>query len=364
MTLRVLHVETGRHLYGGALQVYYLMRGLKERGCRNILVCPQASEIGAASAAIAEVRALPMRGDIDVRFIARLRATIRAMQPDIVHLHSRRGADILGGIAARLEHVPVVMTRRVASPEPRFLARFKYRLYDRVVAISNGVRDALVTAGVPATKIERVYSAVDSNQFKPGCQHAEFGASFGVEPGTRTIGMVARFIESKGHRYLLDAVPQILAAIPKARFLLFGRGPLEPSMRARIETMGLKAQVRIEGFRDDIERVLPCLDLVVHPAEVEGLGVALLQAAACGVPIVATRAGGIPDVVRDGVNGILLPPKDTAALARAVIELLRDPERAQALGAAGRDLIEREFSIDAMVESYLRVYQRMRARNH
>ena len=120
-------------------------------------------------------------------------------------------------------------------------------------------------------------------------------------------------------------------------------------------------QVRLAGFRDDLDRVLPCLDLVVHPAEMEGLGVSLLQAAAAGVPLIGTAVGGIPEVVRHEESGLLIPPADEAALAEAVIALLRNPERARALGRAGRALVEREFSVASMVKGNMAVYRALLA---
>jgi glycosyltransferase involved in cell wall biosynthesis len=355
----ILHVETGRHLYGGALQVYYLLRGLKERGCRNVLVCPEASAIAAAARDVAEVIALPMGGDLDLRFIARLRCAIREMRPDLVHLHSRRGADVLGGIAARREKVPVILTRRVDNPEPRLLASLKYRLYDRVLTISEGIRRVLIDEGVPAGKVQCVHSAVDSVRFRPDCDRAWFNATFGTERGDRAVGMVAQFIERKGHRHLLAAIPPLAREFPRLRVLLFGKGPLENEVTAQIRDLGLEGCVRFGGFRDDLERVLPCLEILVHPAEMEGLGVSLLQAAACAVPIVASAAGGIPEAVRHDENGLLVPPADPAALTAALAGLLRDSDKARRLGDGGRRLVEREFSIAAMVDGNLRVYREL-----
>ena len=113
------------------------------------------------------------------------------------------------------------------------------------------------------------------------------------------------------------------------------------------------------GYRTDLERILPCLDLVVHPATMEGLGVSLLQAAAAGVPIVATRVGGIPEIVHDGVNGYLVEVGNTQAMIEAVLRLLRNPFEAKRLGRAGRDLVRSHFSLEAMVAGNLRVYRRM-----
>jgi glycosyltransferase involved in cell wall biosynthesis len=360
MTLTVVHVETGRHLYGGALQVYYLLRGLREAGCRNVLVCPAGSAIAEAAPEIVDrLYAVPLGGDLDLRLVGQLLKVMRAERPDLIHLHSRRGADVLGGISGRLAQVPVVLTRRVDNPEPRWLAAWKYRLYDRVIAISAGIQQVLVAQGVPAAKLTCIPSAVDTERFRPGCERDRFSALFGLSADERVVGMVAQLIERKGHRHLLKAIPKILERYPRVRFLLFGQGPLEQEIRAQVGRAGLEGQVRLVGFREDLERMLPCLDLLVHPAEREGLGVSLLQAAACEVPIVASAVGGIPEVVRQGLNGYLVPPADPDAIAQAVLQLLQAPERARAMGQAGRALVDAEFSIAAMVRGNLRVYQRL-----
>lgn len=356
-TLTVVHVEGGRHFYGGALQVYYLLRGLAARGVRNTLVCPKGSAIAQAAAEVGEVRALPMGGDVDFGFIGRLCAVLRAERPAVLHLHSRRGAEVLGGIAGRLAQVPCVLTRRVDNPERRTIVRFKYKLYDRVITVSDGIRRVLLSQGVPAAKMQTVHSAVDSAKYRPGCRWSGWRESFDLPSDALVVGMGAQLIERKGHRYLFDAVPRVLAAVPSARFLILGRGPLDAQLREDVARRGLSQKIRFLGFRDDVDRLMPCFDLLVHPAVMEGMGNILLQAAACEVPIVASAAGGIPEVVRDGVNGRLVPPRDVQALADALIELLSDAKRRRRMGADGRRIVEKEFSIDDMVEAYLRVYR-------
>lgn len=359
----VVHVETGRHLYGGPLQVYYLLRGLEARGVGNVLVCPEGSAIAKAAAGVARVLELPMRGDIDLGFVARLRAVLRAERPALLHLHSRRGADVLGGIAGRLAGVPCVLTRRVDNPEPAPIARLKYRLYERVIAISDGIRKVLLSEGVPAAKVDTARDAVDTERFRPGCRWPEWREALRLPSNALVVGMAAQMIERKGHRYLLEAAPRVCAAVPAARFLILGRGPLESQLREDVAGRGLTEQVRFLGFRDDLDRLFPCLDLLVHPATLEGLGVVLLQAAACQLPIVAAAAGGIPEVVREGVNGRLVPPGDANALGDALIALLKDADVRRRMGSAGRRIVEEEFSIDAMVEANLRVYRLLLGRS-
>ncbi|MBB1160670.1 glycosyltransferase [Aquariibacter albus] len=365
--MKVLHIEAGRHLYGGALQVVFLLRGLRAAGVDSVLACPPGSAIAPAAAAHATVHELAMGGDLDLGLVGRLRRLIRAERPDLVHLHSRRGSDVLGALAARLEGVPVVLSRRVDNPEPRAWVALKYRLHDRIVTISEGIRRVLRAEGVPEAKLVCVPSAVDTTAYAPiAADHpdrAAVRAELGLAPDTLLLVMAAQFIARKGHRTLLAALPGVLARHPRARVLLLGRGPLHEAIVAEARAAGLHGAlpdggpVLFPGFRDDLPRLLPACDLMVHPAEMEGLGVALLQAAACGLPIVAGRAGGIPEIVRPGLNGELIEPGDAAALAQHLTNLLGDPALRARYGAAGRQLVLDEFSVDAMVDGNLAVYR-------
>ncbi|MGV3742052.1 MAG: glycosyltransferase, partial [Burkholderiaceae bacterium] len=142
--MRILHVEAGKHYYGGARQVAYIVEGLAGRGVDNILACPVNAEIANAVGASAKIHEISMHGDADAGMAFRLAKLIRAEKPDLVHLHSRRGADLWGGVAARMAGVPCVLSRRVDNPEARWLVALKYRLYDHVITISEGIRDVLL----------------------------------------------------------------------------------------------------------------------------------------------------------------------------------------------------------------------------
>ena len=357
--MKILHIESGRHLYGGALQVYYLLRGLASEDCRNVLVCPSQGRIADVSEPYATVYAVPLAGDLDPRLLSHLNRIARQEQPDLIHVHSRRGADIWGALAAVRVRVPAIITRRVDNPEIPVLARLKYRFYDRVITISEGIRNVLLQEGVPSGKIVCVHSAVDSDRYSKACDRSWFQREFGLDAGIKAVGMVAQFIDRKGHRYLFEAVPKILTRFPDTMFLLFGRGPRENELKKLASEQGISAHLRFAGFRDDLDRIFPCLDLLVHPALMEGLGVSLLQAAAAGVPMVATNVGGIPEIVRDGINGYLIEPADEQVLADRVIDILQNQETARRFAAESLRIIKSEFSIGSMVRGNLSVYKEL-----
>jgi len=357
--MKILHVEGGAELYGGARQVLYLLEGLAARGVESHLACRGGSDLAREAASFATVHGITMRGDLDIGLVGRLGRLMDACRPDLVHLHSRIGADVMGGIAARLCDVPVIHTRRVDNPEPRWLVALKYRLHDRVIAISEAIADVLLSEGLPPRKLRVVRSAVVADAFRRPCARRRVLAGLGLRGDVLLVGVVAQLIERKGHRYLLDALPALLRDFPKLQLVFFGKGPLAGLLQERIDADGLADHVRLAGFRDDLTAILPCLDLLVHPATMEGLGVSLLQASAAGVPIVASRAGGIPEAVRDGVNGLLVPPADVRALTAAIAGLLGDAGRRRRLGAGGRALVRDEFSAAAMVAGNLAVYREL-----
>jgi glycosyltransferase involved in cell wall biosynthesis len=359
--MKIIHVETGMNLYGGALQVLYLLKGLSKLDeVKSLLVCPPGSAIGKASAKdVAGLYPIPMKGDLDFFFTPRLVGLINREKPDIIHLHSRRGADVLGGLAGRLSGKKCLLTRRVDNPEPRLWAALKYRLYDHVITISQGIQEILIEEGVPAGKITCVRSAIDINRYSTPYDLAWFRRQFALEDNILICAMVAQFIERKGHRYLLEAIPLILRDQPRARFFFFGKGPMEKELRSISLDLGIEDKVIFAGFRDDLDRIMGCFDLLIHPALMEGLGVSLLQAAAAGVPIVGTRVGGIPEIVRDTVNGYLIPPSDVQSIADAVVKTLADRDLAMQLGENGREIVSRDFSIESMVRGNLEVYREM-----
>ncbi len=356
--MKILHLEAGTQMYGGALQVLLLVDGLRRRGVDTLLVVPEGSRVEAEARRRAlPCMTLPMAGEADPRFFLKFRKLVREWRPDIVHLHSRRGADTLGAAAARLAGARLVMTRRVDNPEPGWAVGLKYQLFHGVITISQAIRDVLLSQGVEPTKVRCVHSALDPTPFSTPCDREVFLQAFGLQASNLVVGMAAQFIPRKGHDVLLQAIPQVLAAHPEARFLLFGKGPLHEEISRKVEAAELGGVVQLPGFRDDLPRIFPCLDLLVHPATLEGMGVVLLQAAAAGLAVVATVTGGIPEAVVHGETGLLVPPGDPVRLASALTSLLGDPDQRSSMGRAAQARVMSEFSVDRMVEGNLAVYR-------
>lgn len=367
--MKVLHIEAGKNLYGGALQVLYLLNELKAQHgdkIENSLICPVGCDLAERASAVAQVFPMKMGGDLDIGLKSRIAAVIADIQPDLVHVHSRRGADIWGLFAARSANVPVVCSRRVDNPEPAWLAKWKYHKYNKVVSISEGIRQVLLSEGVAPEHVICVHSAVDTQQYAPlsdvqiqATEASWFRTEFGLNDDALVIANFAQMIERKGQINLIDAFASLHQAHPKARLMLFGKGGKLDDYKAHAAQCGVADKVLFPGFRNDIARILPHIDVVAHPATMEGLGVALLQSAAACVPIVATAAGGIPEIVADQENGFLIDVGDTAALAIQLQLLLDDADLRMTQGLNGRKKVLEQFSIPAMAAGNYRVYQEL-----
>jgi glycosyltransferase involved in cell wall biosynthesis len=356
--MHIVHLETGRHLYGGARQVLALLKGLRTKGITETLVCPPAGEVALEAARAGfNVREVPTKGDLDIAFIGRLTDVLRELKPDLLHVHSRRGAEFAGGAAARRLGLPALLTRRVDHPETRMVAALKFRNYRRIVAISAAVRDALLASGVRPERIQVIHSAVDAAKVEPAWSRERTALEFGGAATAPLVACVAQFIPRKGHLALLQAWRSVAAAMPGARLVLFGQGPEEAAVRRAVRAAALSTAVDFAGYRRDLPAFLGRFDLVVHAATREGLGLALLEAQSAGVPVVAFRAGGVPEIVVDGETGVLLPPGDTAGLADAMLRLLRSGAERQRLGQAAWERVARDFRVADMADAYLTCYR-------
>lgn len=315
-------------------------------------------------------------GPHDVRSVLEMWRALRRLRPDVVHTHGAK-AGAVGRAAAVLARVPVVVHTfhgHVLSGyfSPRKSAAFQRieralaRRSDRLVAVSAQVRDDLVRFGVaPAAAIEVIRVGFDMARLDvAAARHAELRAAARAEVGiaadARVVAFVGRLVPIKrADRFLRAAVT--LADVPQLRFLVVGDGEMGPELRASADAQALGERLVLAGYRDEVVPWYHAADLVVLTSDSEGTPVSLIEAAACGLPVVSTDVGGVRDVVVDGATGLIVPAADADALAAAIRALLADPARAAQFGAAGRVQVAERFSADAMARRHEALYRRLLA---
>ncbi len=356
--MNVLHLDTGRSWRGGQQQVLNLHRGLQARGVSSLLLCSRGGELAMRASSVGlPTETLALRGEWDLSSALAVARWARRVGARVVHAHSSH-AVTLGALACSLAPAAqLVATRRVDFlPGPGPFHRWKYRRPARWVAISTAIRDILIRYGVPAGRVRVVPSGVDPDRPQPGTG-ARVRAEWGIRSDETLVGNIAHLADHKGQRYLVEAIPRVLERHPGVRFVIVGEGELAAELKARAARLNLGDRLLFPGFRRDVEAVMDALDLFVLPSHLEGLGTIVLDAMMAGKPVVATRTGGVPDVVEDGVTGLLVPPRDSVALCDALCRVLEDSAEAGRRAEAARRMAVTRFSVDAMVEGNLAVYQ-------
>jgi glycosyltransferase involved in cell wall biosynthesis len=221
------------------------------------------------------------------------------------------------------------------------------------------VRDELCSrGGLDAARVPLIASAVDTREFRPDTNaRSRVLREFALDDRAVIVGVAAQLIPRKGHELLLRALPELVRRVASVHVLCFGRGPLRASLERLVTSLDLSRSVRFVGFRDDFAALLPGLDVLVHPAAREGLGLTVLEAMAAGVPVVATAVGGIVDAVRDGIEGLLVAEGDGLGLATAIERVAGDAALRRRLATAGRSRADGEFSIAHMADRYVELYR-------
>lgn len=361
--MNILHTESSLGWGGQENRTLNELLALRERGFTPQLACPPQARLGArARESGFAVHDIPMRGALDLPALLALRRLMREQVPDIVNTHSGRDTQLAGMAARSLgrKRPRVVRTRHLALP---ISSVFTYtRLADHVVTVSEYVAGYLVSAGVPAAHITAVPTGIDLARYDRAQVAGDLRAELELPPACPLIGTVAILRRKKGHAELLDAVPHVLSRFPAAHFVFAGDGPQHENLARRIGELGIGGNVHLLGLRRDVVNVLASLDLFVLPTHQEALGTAFIEAGAMGLPAVATRVDGVPEVVRDGATGLLVPVNDSPALAAAIGELLADPTRRQAMGVAAQAWVATRFSRTAMIEGMLAVYEKLLGR--
>ncbi len=363
--MRTFHVDTELAWRGGQRQVLLLVEGLVRSGVSATLAAPAKSSLyDRARRAGFAVVPLAARNDADPFAILRLASLLRREHVDILHCHTGRahGIALLARSCVPFSRRPkLVVSRRVAFASASFLTRWKFAGADRVIAVSEAVKQGLIAAGLDPGRIAVVRDGIPLGATAPdGAERERVRRLFHLTPADRLILNVAHLGAEKGQSDLIAAADRIHATAPDARVAIVGGGKL----RAKLERQASKAgggRILFAGFwpPERISTLLAAAAVFVLPSRQEGLGSVLLEAMAAGVPVVAASTGGIPEIVRDGSTGLLVPPGNPAALADAVIRLLKDPGLAGRLVAGGLEFVRKEGSADRMVEETIGVYREL-----
>jgi glycosyltransferase involved in cell wall biosynthesis len=255
---------------------------------------------------------------------------------------------------------PLVAARRVDFHlKGNALSRWKYRQVECFICASEAIRQMLLTDGVEESRAVTVYEGIDLDRAAaapPAPLHAEFW----LPHNAPIVGNVAALVPHKGQKHLIDAAALVTQKVPDARFIIAGEGELRPSLERQIKERRLEKHVFLAGFRPDVMSVHKAFDLFVMSSVTEGLGSSLLDAMSCEKAIVATTAGGIPEAVVDRETGLLVPPRDPEAMARAIVALLTDERARRTMAAAGLRRVRERFSVERMVRDTLHVYDRVK----
>jgi len=358
-----MHVDTAFTWRGGEAQALMLARGLAERGHEILFVCQPGSVISERSKPLdIKVVELRMLGEFDLLAVARLSQIIKSFHPEVIHLHDSH-AHALGGLAGRITGAGlIVVSRRVDFPvniKWNFLKRKKYlSLTNHFIAVSNRVREELIAAGISEEKVSVVYSGIDLGKFRNLGSSDYVYDEFGMRRGEFLIGSVAALAPHKDHITFLRAAKQVLDRFPQSRFILVGEGELEGELKREVKDLSISESVIFTGFRKDVGNIVSILDIFVISSYLEGLCTSLLDAMLLGIPIVATDVGGIPEIIHNGVNGILVPPRDPKALADAICHLLSDEGLRGSLSESGRRVVK-NFDIGRTITLTESLYRRL-----
>jgi glycosyltransferase involved in cell wall biosynthesis len=294
---------------------------------------------------------------------------LAAVNADVVHNHMYR-AEVVGtqaawALAAAGRRRPLVVgtvhSSRVRSEEDRELLRRLTPKMDHLIAVSRAIVRKLEDEGRVAAPISLIYNGVDLARYDEPEVCCTLQAEYGIPAGAPVVGVVARLEPEKGHPTLLDAWPLVLASVPNAHLLIVGEGSQREALEEQAANLAsvafaAPASVHFTGRRDDVPAVTAALDVAVLPSYREAQGLSILEAMALARPVVASAVGGIPEMVEDGRTGLLVPPRDPAALAAAITRLLLDHPFADTLGKAGKDLVHERFCVELMVRAVESIY--------
>lgn len=304
---------------------------------------------------------LAPRSEVDLTAAWKLSRIIRQWRPEIVHAHDPHAvamAALALSFSAPTPRPALVASRRVDFHlQAHSFSRWKYRQVDLFIAASEAIRHVLEKDGIPPRRVVIVHDGIDVAKIQrlPAIDvHAEFW----LPHGAPVLANVAALVPHKGQKFLVDAMPHVLGEVPDARLIIFGEGELRAELEHQVKAHRIEKHVLMPGFREDVLQLMKSVDVFVMSSVTEGLGSTILDAMAMKLPVVATRAGGIPEAVVHGRTGLLVPPGDARALAQAIVEVLKDAKLRQQMGEAGAARVSEQFGVGRLLSGTLAAYKR------
>ena len=312
----------------------------------------------------AEIPVLVIDDPDDTIAVGALAAHLAEVRADVVHAHMYRAETVatraliaLGEAGQRRPYlVATIHSSRIRSAEDQQHLRELTPHMDRLIAVSKAIEHKLVDEQRCAAPVTLVYNGVDLDRYDNQEACCTLPEEYGMEPGSQIVGVVARLEPEKGHPTLLEAWPKVLRAVPDAYLLIVGEGSRRDALEAQARELRIAHRVVFTGRRDDVPAVTAALDVAVLPSYREAQGMVILEAMALSRPVVASNVGGIPEMIEDGVTGLLVPPRDADALAAAIVKLLKNHPLADTLGRAGHDMVHDRFCIELMVGAIASIY--------
>lgn len=367
MKAKILYVVENL-AFGGAARGFAQLAGALKDRYEILFACQPGGLLGERLKQFdVPIRSLDFQRPLSLSRLIRLRRIIREEGVHLVHSMGAR-ADFSARIAAWMAGAPVVVSTTAmfvegydVPPLKRAVYRVGNRLSERFcdgfIAVSDAIRKVLVNGHrIPEDKVVRIYNGVELDTFRPQVQDGwKLKQELGFSPEAPIVGTIGRLVYQKAQDTFLQAASLVVQAVPDAQFLIVGEGPLRPSLERMVDELGLR-RCRLVGFRSDIPNMLSIMDIFALSSILEGLPRVLLEALALARPVVATSIDGVTEIAQHEVTALLVPPRQPAALAHAIIALMKDQKLASRLGKAGRKLAEERFALSRAVKEVDRFY--------
>lgn len=366
--MRILYAIDNLEFGGGERGFLQIIGGLYQGNYSLKVACNCGGEFEARLRAMnIQLERVNMKSKFNLFTILKLIRILKEGRFHIIHSQGAR-ADFFGRVSGRLVGIPHILCTIQMPVEGFDVGRLRKKIYrfidsltecyvETFIVVSDFLRKVLIERhGIPAQRVVKIYNGVELSQYHPDAEHGKLRKEWGIPQDVPFTGAIGRMVWQKGFKYFIEAAPEIVRVVPEAMFLFVGDGPLKKELEDLAASLKVKERIIFAGFRSDTREILSAIDLLVIPSLLEGFPMITLEGMAMAKPIVATNIDGITEQITDGINGILVPPKDPSALAKAVIRVLNDKEWAKAMGLSARGKVEQDFSVEKMVAETEKVY--------